>query len=133
MKLGVVMCFSGCVLCSGILISNGSVTNSPYQTIAKRNAFNLRSDLQQHQVSAIDPSPEFRLVGITTILGDKRLFMKVRLPGRDRINLEEHSLMLIKGQPETELEVLQIDEAVGSAKLRYGGRVITLTFEKAKG
>jgi hypothetical protein len=133
MKQGVIWCLSGLLVAAGMATSKGSVTEGPYQAIVKRNAFDLRPVPEQHLVDTVVPFPQFTLVGITTILGDKRVFMKMQPPGPHRATPEERSIMLIQGQPEGDIEVLEIDEWMGCVKLRYAGRVTTVAFERVPG
>ena len=103
-----------------------------YLAISERNVFGLRPPPTQPE--ATNPPAQVQkitLTGITTILGNKRALMKV-LPAllKPGETAKELSLILTEGQRESDIEVLQIDEKVGSVIVNNSGAVMTLTFEK---
>jgi hypothetical protein len=105
---------------------------SHYGAIPERNVFGLRPPSALPLLTnSSAPLPKIILTGITTILGDKRVLMKV-LPAAMKPSdaAKELSLILAEGQREGEIEVLQIDERVGSVRVNNSGTVVTLTFEK---
>jgi hypothetical protein len=108
------------------------VTNSQYEAISERNVFGLRPP--PAQIGPTNPPaqlPKIILTGITTIFGDKRALMKVQPPGmKPNETAKELSLILTEGQREGEIEVLQIDEKIGSVRVNNSGAVMTLTFDK---
>jgi hypothetical protein len=108
------------------------VTNSQYEAISERNVFGLRPP--PALAGPTNPPvqlPKIILTGITTILGNKRALMKVQPPGmKPNETAKELSLILTEGQREGEIEVLQIDEKIGSVRVNNSGAVMTLTFEK---
>jgi hypothetical protein len=125
-----------CVLGGTVLVGSvGAVPDSPsgqYQAISERNVFGLHPPpTQPAPTSPAAPLPKITLTGITTILGNKRALMKVApavlKPGDTN---KELSLILTEGQREGEIEVLQIDENVGSVKISNSGTVMLVTFEK---
>jgi hypothetical protein len=125
-----------CVLGGTVLAGTvGAVPDSPsgqYQAISERNVFGLHPPpAQPAPTSPAAPLPKITLTGITTILGNKRALMKVApavlKPGDTN---KELSLILTEGQREGEIEVLQIDENVGSVKINNSGTVMLVTFEK---
>ncbi len=108
------------------------MTPGQYQAIPERNVFGLRPP--PAQAAPTNPPaalPKITLTGITTILGNKRALMKVLPAGLKPAEAnKEQSLILTEGQREGEVEVLQIDERVGSVRVNNSGTVMTLTFEK---
>src|SRR5262249_42736719 len=71
------------------------------------------------------------LTGITTIVG-KRVLMKTAPPqGKPgEAPKTEQSYILSEGQREGDIEVIEINEKLGSVKVNNAGTVQTLTFEK---
>jgi hypothetical protein len=105
---------------------------SQYRSIPERNVFSLRPPpAQPAMTNPVAPLPKITLTGVTTILGNKRALMKVAPNGLKPADpAKELSLILTEGQREGEIEVLQIDEKVGSVKVNNSGTIMLLTFEK---
>jgi hypothetical protein len=103
-----------------------------YQSIPDRNVFGLQPPPQP--ISSNPPAaplPKITLTGVTTILGDKRALLKIAPAGvKPGEANKEQSLILTEGQRAGDIEVLQIDENVGSVKVNNGGTVMLLTFER---
>ena len=119
---------------SGALMQATVPEASPdhYHAITERNVFGLRAPAPPPTLTNPPAAlPKITLTGITTILGNKRALMKVipagEKPGQTN---KEQSVILTEGQREGEVEVLQIDERLGSVKVNNSGTVMTLTFEK---
>jgi hypothetical protein len=74
--------------------------------------------------------PRITLAGITTFPDRKSVLLKVRLPASRGEQAKEWSCILTEGQRAGPVEVLQIDEKAGSAKVNNAGTVMLLTFEK---
>ncbi len=111
-------------------------SNDPraFDGIPSRNVFGLRA-AQQPSVSNPPPTlPKLILQGITTILGNKRALLKeepATQPGAKAPSKgEDLSMILTEGQRQGDVEVLQIDEKLGSVKVSNSGTVMTLTFDK---
>ena len=103
---------------------------NPFQSIAKRNAFRLEpipTVVKPSKPSA--PLPTIRLVGITTILGDKRVILRVQLPANYGEAIKEQSLILIEGHSEREITVMDIDEIAGTVRLNNSGTAMLLSLE----
>lgn len=104
-----------------------------FQQIPKRNVFGLKEPEQPSPTNAPPQIPRLILTGITTILGNKRALLKeqpLAQPGRTADPAKDISYILTEGQREGSVEVLQIDEKVGSVKVLNSGVIMTLTFEK---
>jgi hypothetical protein len=82
------------------------------------------------QPPAAPPRPKLFLTGISTMLGDKRVFLKAVFQSRPGEPAKEKLYMLSEGQRDGELEVLCIDEKARSVRMNEFGAVATLTFEK---
>lgn len=103
-----------------------------YDVIPERNVFGLKpAQAEPAQINPPAQLPKITLTGITTILGNKRALMKVHPVGvKPGEAANELSLILTEGQREGEIEVLQINENLGSVRVNNSGTVMTLTFER---
>ncbi|HWQ92599.1 MAG TPA: hypothetical protein VN673_13075, partial [Clostridia bacterium] len=118
-------------LCAG---APAITADNPYKTIVDRNVFGLKDP--PPPPAAVDtskPQPsKITITGITTILGNKRVLLKTAAapakPGEQPKG--ELSYILTEGQRDGDIEVIQIDELAGSAKISNAGVIETLTFEK---
>ena len=81
---------------------------NPFQPIVTRNVFRLEPI--PLVVKPRPALPTIKLVGITTILGDKRAILRVQLLANYSETIKEQSLILIEGHSEREITVLDIDE-----------------------
>jgi hypothetical protein len=121
----------GCAVISLIVFAkaHGATASSAmaYQGIVDRNAFGLRPPLPIPEVKVLKPPAiRFTLTGIiTSLLGDKRVMMKATNPE----TLAERPYILAEGQREGDIEVLQIDEALGEVKIKHAGAVLLLDWE----
>jgi len=120
--------------CMGAQAVTSENTENPYQSIVDRNVFSLKP-----APTPVDPAEankpqtlKITLTGITTILGNKRVLMKTAPPqGKPgEAPKTEQSYILTEGQREGDIEVIEINEKLGSVKVSNGGAVQTLTFEK---
>jgi hypothetical protein len=118
------------VLCHGATSLVAEVPAHPYAGIAGGNVFRLRPLLRQDAGPPPAPLPGVTPVGITTILGDKRVLLKVHFPARPTEPAKEASCILTVGQREGAIEVLEIDETAGSVKVNNSGTVMVLTLAK---
>jgi hypothetical protein len=130
MKRDLIWCFSGLLLCSGVVASYATAVGGPYQAIAKRNAFNLKPPQEERSPEILPPLPKFRLTGITTKFGEKRAFLKMQVANRPGELTDGHSFALSQGERKGEIEILQVDEKLGSVQIQWSGRPLTLRFEE---
>jgi hypothetical protein len=70
------------------------------------------------------------LTGITTILGNKLVLMKVSIPAKPPEPARELSFTLTEGQREGEIEVVSIDDKSGDVKVTNGGQEQLLNIER---
>ena len=131
MKRDLIWCLSGLLLCLAVADSYAAAVDGPYQDIAKRNAFNLKQLPEQIPPEIIPPLPKFRLTGIVTRFGEKRAFLKMQVANPPVESVDDRSLVLSQGQREGEIEILDIDQKLGSVKILWAGRPLTLRFEEA--
>ena len=125
------------LIAGSFLLGTGSpvllaeVAGNPYQGIVDRNLFNLRPPTRpEDNLPPAQPPPQITLTGITTILGNKRVLMKVQEPPHPPQPAKEDSYILTEGQRDGDIEVLSIDEQAGSVKVNNHGTIQELTFEK---
>ena len=69
------------------------------------------------------------MTGIITLLGQKRVLLKLQPPPRPGVKAEEESFILASGERQGEVEVLEIDEKNGIVKVNDYGTVTNLTWE----
>jgi len=98
---------------------------NPYFRIQVRNVFAL----VQFVPDATPPKPSpplpiIKLTGITTILGDKRVLLKIRFPGTGR----EESCILSEGQSLDQITIVAIDEKAARVTVNNSGTMAVLTF-----
>ena len=105
-------------------------SESPYQRIVVRNVFGLKDPPPPPRPEDNKPPPpKITLQGITTILGNKRVLMKVAMPPKPGVKPEEQSFILAAGQRDGDIEVLEIDEKAGRVKVNNFGTITDLNFE----
>jgi hypothetical protein len=123
-----------CTTANAVTAISPETPNNPYQSIVDRNVFSLKPPPPPAEPVEVNKPQALKitLTGITTILGNKRVLMKAvpttAKPGEAA--KAEQSYILTEGQREGDLEILAIDEKLGSVKVSNAGSVQTLTFEK---
>jgi hypothetical protein len=122
--------WSSLVFCLGATALIADTPRHAYVGIAVGNVFRLRPPPRQEAGTPPAPLPGVTPVGITTILGDKRVLLKLRFPARPPEPAKEASCILTVGQREGPIEVLEIDETAGSVKVNNSGTVVVLTLAK---
>ena len=108
------------------------VVGNPYQGILGRNAFGLRPPPPYKPEVPPPPLARVKVVGLTTMLGDRRALLKIFPPGQPQGAVKAVSCILKEGQREGAVEVLAIDERAGSVKVSNGGTVTILVLENTK-
>jgi hypothetical protein len=111
--------------------AEGESATNPYQAIIERNLFGLKpSPPPEPAEPEHPPPPKITLTGITTILGDKEVLMKVLMPAKPGESPKERSFILAEGQQEGELRVLKVNEKTGDVTIDDFGTVLTLNLDK---
>jgi hypothetical protein len=118
----------GLSLNAGLLVADTS--GHPYTGIVVRNIFGLGSLVAQPPGPPPAPLPKIRLIGITTILQEKRALLKVEFPAQPPEPAKEVSCILALGQREGPVEVLVIDETAGSVRVNNSGAEMLLSFTR---
>jgi hypothetical protein len=129
MNRDLMWCLSSLLLCSGMTTSYASAVEGPYQAIAKRNAFNLQPPQEQRSPETPSPLPKFRLTGIINGFVGKRAFLKMQVADRPGELIDDQLFALRPGERKGEIEVLGVDEKLGSVRIDVG-RPLTLKFEE---
>lgn len=111
---------------AGLVVADTS--GHPYRGIAARNVFGLAPPPLLGSVPLPLSLPRITLVGITTILQEKRALLKVQFPARPPEPGKEVSCILSVGQREGPIEVLAIDEGAGSVRVNNSGTEMLLSF-----
>jgi len=101
-----------------------------YQGISQSNVFRRKPPAIEQVEPRSTPLPKIRLVGITTILGDKRALFKVLNPAQHGQSSNEESFIIQEGKKEGPIEVLRIDEVLGQAQIINSGTVMLLALEQ---
>jgi hypothetical protein len=102
----------------------------PYTGIAARNVFGLGPLAAQPTGPPPPPLPGIMLVGISTILPNKRALLKVEFPAQPPEPAREVSCTLTLGQREGPIEVLAIDETAGTVRVNNSGTEMLLSFAR---
>jgi len=115
----------------GVSFTVAVSADNPYVKIVDRNVFSLKAPVPPPSPESLKPPPpKITLTGITTILGIKRVLMKVPMPARPPEPAREESLMLTEGERSGDIEVLEINEKTGTVKISNFGTVMTLSLDK---
>lgn len=113
---------------------NPRLPGNPYRHIPQRNVFALRSP--QPQTAKVQqpapPLPQVRLTGITTIFGDKRALLEVRLAAKPSEPAREQRYILTEGKRGGPITVLEIDEKANTVKVDNSGTISVIGFDKPK-
>jgi hypothetical protein len=114
------------------VIATESSGSTPYQGIVERNVFGLKPPPPPPDPEANKPPPpKIILQGIITFMGNKRALLKVQMPARPPEPAKEVPLVLIEGQRDGDIEVLEINDKPGSefVKVNDFGTITNLNFE----
>lgn len=103
---------------------------NPYQAIVGRNVFSLKAPPPPpppEDPLKKNPPPTLKLQGLTTILGRRQVLFRVlaKPPGQPK----EESFVMSEGERHGEIEVLEINEQVGSVKFNNQGQVQLLNMK----
>jgi hypothetical protein len=110
-------------------------TEASYSSIWLRNVFDLKPviSVTTKDPSTIEPPPNIKLQGITTIFGDKRAILSVQptaSPGKPAG--KEESYTLSEGQRQGSVEVVEINPKARKVKIKVDDLVSIITFETNK-
>lgn len=123
-------------LFSLLLVVSGSLAvamtaDNPYGQIIERNAFALKDPPPPPPVLTAPTAPasniEFR--GISTLFGRPQALLNFKVPGKPPEPPKERSLVMDIGQREGDVEVLAVDPASGSVRLKNQGNEVTMNLK----
>lgn len=112
------------------------VASNPYrQAIVDRNVFGLKSPPPPPPPESLKPPPsKLILVGIVNVFGTKKAVIKSSEPPKPaapgQTPVAEDPYVIMEGNRDHDVEVIEIDEKTGSVKVINSGQPETLTFEK---
>lgn len=126
----------GAILCSALVfaaISAAALTSGdhPYTGIVERNVFALKPPTPVTNAPAVAASlpANIELRGITTILGRPQVLLNLKVPARPPEPPKDRSLVMDSGQREGDVEVLEINAAAGSVRLRNQGTELAMNLK----
>jgi len=132
------VCLVGCLLLSlGAKAVVTDAKNHPYHVIIERNVFAINPP---PTINTTPPPPppatEVKLAGITTIISPKRAILQWKEPAQPATPGKpaappgkEQSFIMVEGQREGIIEVLEINEKAGSVRIKNAGEPMLITFE----
>lgn len=104
--------------------------DNPYGTIVERNAFALKPPTPPVVVTPPAPAASnVELRGITTLLGRPQVLLNFKMPGKPPEPPKDRSLVMDVGQREGEVEVLEINPATGSIRIRNQGNELAMNLK----
>jgi len=109
-----------------IVVARAAAAESPYQSIAAQNSFNLVSPAIGHPEAEPPPKPlpKILLTGVTDIGGKSRVFLEITEPSGALLKP-----ILAEGERFGEIEILHIDVAKASVILQNRGVELILRLE----
>ena len=109
-----------------VLGATACTAENPYHGIALRNAFNLSAAKPETSKpgEVFKPPPEYRLTGIAGFGSNKWALLSKADPGK-----APQSFILRAGERDGGLELLEVDEVAGLARIRNEGVLVELTFQ----
>src|SRR5947207_2461570 len=121
-------------VCPSAKVLSAAASADYYKQIPARNLFGLHEQVVVVKDPIPPPLPKIILSGITT-MGNKLAFLKVQSPPPKPGEQQqaEQSLMLMEGQREGDIEILEIDEKAGTVRVKNSGTEMTITFDKDAG
>lgn len=103
-------------------VANTDAANPYADTIVGRNVFSLKSPPPPPNPEDLikkDPPPKILLQGLTTILGRRQVLFKVQVPAKPGQPAKEESFVMTEGERQGEIEVLEINEKVEPAVVKF--------------
>ena len=124
----------GLLLFSSLLSAPASVRSiedNPYGGIVERNAFAIKPP-PPPSVATPPPAPpsNVELRGITTLLGRPQVLLNFKLPPKPPEPPKDRSLVMDVGQREGEVEVLEINPAAGTVRIRNQGTELAMNLKE---
>lgn len=100
---------------------------NPYQSIIERNVFGLKPPVQPTAPAPEEVKPsKVQLIGIANMNGKKIALIKFIEPPKPGQPVPQEPLVLSEGEAAQDIEVIEIDEKAGLAKILNKGKPATL-------
>lgn len=105
--------------------------DNPYNPIVTRNVFALKDPPPVTPTVLQPPNPpaNVELRGITTLLGRPQVLLNFKTPARPSEPPKDRSLVMDVGQREGDVEVLEINPASGSIRIRNQGNELAMNLK----
>ena len=132
MKHGTIKGLLGGVIVAGFSLgAYAELQDNPYQVIIERNPFGLRPippppPPPQPEAPPAPPPPDIKLTGISTLLGDPKVFLEFTDAQTKKV---DRPPALLVGGEFKDVTVLSIDPENGIVRVRIGDKDISLDFE----
>jgi hypothetical protein len=123
---------SGLLLCLLAVLNPAFALTSdnPYNGIVERNAFAIKPPPPPPVITAPAPPPAgVELRGITTLLGRPQVLLNFKLPAKPPEPAKDRSLVMDIGQREGDIEVLEINPAAGTVRIRNQGNELPMSLK----
>lgn len=116
-------------MCAFTIPSFALTAETPYQPIVERNIFALKPPTPPSVAvpETAAPPPNVELRGISTLFGRPQVLLTIKTAGKPPETPKDQSLILDVGQRDGDVEVLEINPAIGAVRLRNQGKEIALT------
>lgn len=107
-----------------------SENNNPYTGIVERNVFGIKAP-PPPPVATPPPTAAtgIELRGILTLLGRPQVLLNFKVPGKPPEPPKDRSLVMDVNQREGEVEVLEINPAAGTVRIRNQGNEISMNLK----
>lgn len=100
---------------------------NPYQPIVDRNVFGLKPPVQVTNPLTEEIKPtKVQLIGLANMFGKKTAIIKFVEPPKPNQPVPQEPLVLAEGEASQDIEVIEIDEKAGLAKILNKGKPVTL-------
>ena len=120
-------------ICPNANVLSAAASADYYKQIPARNLFGLHEPVVVVKDPIPPALPKIVLSGITT-MGNKLAFLKVQSPPKAGEKQQaEQSFMLMEGQREGAIEILEINEKAGTIRVNNSGTEMTIGFDKDAG
>ncbi len=108
-----------------------AVTANPYEAIVGRNVFGLKPPTPTTLPPVVTAAAAItiKLQGVSTILDRKQVLLKVITAARPPAPAKEQSYLWSEGQGEDDIEVIAIDAAAGTVKIKNRDETLSLTMK----
>ncbi|HKI67978.1 MAG TPA: hypothetical protein VKA67_00180, partial [Verrucomicrobiae bacterium] len=118
----------GAVLAVTARTAVADTKGNPYEVIVEHNVFKLKPPTPPPVKKTEEAPPsDITLTGITTIFGDKRALLKVKVPPHPPHPAKDEYYTLSVGQRDGGIELLAVDVSANTARVRNHGKVENLT------